>query len=467
MSGGIQSVTFGYNSTDDKYEATVTFNSPLGSDGHIYKLQALDKIQDVFGNALDGDSDGLPGGNFVLMFTINVAAGTVISTVPPNPVWTAPGVPPSTSTDTQVSNPVLGSQDSPAVASDAKGDYVVVWVIYGLDGGAGSDIVGQRYDQYGQTQGGEFLIDTYTGDAVTPAVAMDAAGDFVVVWAGAGNPDASGVYARVYDQFGKAEGDQFLVNQYQPSLQNEPSVAMDAKGDFVVTWTSYGQNGNYDGIYARLFNLQGAAQGGEFMVNTTVRARQDHSDVAMDQNGDFTVVWESYGQNGSLVERLRPAFQRRGRQAGRRVPDQPVHPRTSTSWPPRWPWTWPATSSSLGRATARTAAATAFTPGVTTPRERRKATSSWSTISSPPTGRWRPTWAWMPRATSSSPGRASDRTNRRIPASRWPATATTAFPAGCSMPTAPTTSTPTRRPAKSPPASGASTRRWTRMRLRR
>ena len=298
ISGGIQSVTFGYNSTDDKYEATVTFSTPLNSDSHIYKLQALDSIEDVFGNALDGTASGVPGSNFALMFTINVAAGTVISTVPPNPVWTPPGNPTPSMSDTPVSNPLYGVQDSPAVASDAKGDYVVVWVIYGLNGGA-SDIVGQRYDQYGQAQGGEFLIDTYTGDAAAPAVAMDSAGDFVVVWAGAGNPDSSGVYARVYDQFGKAESDQFLVNQYQPSLQNEPSVAMDAKGDFVVTWTSYGQNGNFDGIYARLFNLQGAAQGGELMVNTTVRARQDHSDVAMDQNGDFTVVWEAYGQSNT------------------------------------------------------------------------------------------------------------------------------------------------------------------------
>ena len=35
------------------------------------------------------------------------------------------------------------------------------------------------------------------------------------------------------------------------------------------------------------------------MVNTTVLARQDRSDVAMDQNGDFTVVWEGYGQSNT------------------------------------------------------------------------------------------------------------------------------------------------------------------------
>ena len=149
VAGGVQSVTFGFNSVDDKYEATVTFNTPLGSDSHAYKLQALNAIEDVFGNALDGTSSGVPGSNFVLNFTINLAAGTVIPTVPPNPVWTPPGVPIAGSSDTPVSNPVLGTQDSPAVASDAKGDYVVVWTINGPTTN-GSDIVGQLYDQYGQ-----------------------------------------------------------------------------------------------------------------------------------------------------------------------------------------------------------------------------------------------------------------------------------------------------------------------------
>src|SRR5208283_279901 len=104
--------------------------------------------------------------------------------------------------------------------------------------------------------------------------------------------------ARVYNQSGTAQGDQFLVNQYTPGLQDEPSVAMDAAGDFVVTWTSYGENGHTTGVYARLFNLQGVAESNEIQVNTTVTSRQDRSDVAMDANGDFTVVWESYQQNG-------------------------------------------------------------------------------------------------------------------------------------------------------------------------
>ena len=35
------------------------------------------------------------------------------------------------------------------------------------------------------------------------------------------------------------------------------------------------------------------------MVRMFIMYRQDNSDVAMDDNGDFTVVWQSYGQDGS------------------------------------------------------------------------------------------------------------------------------------------------------------------------
>jgi len=40
------------------------------------------------------------------------------------------------------------------------------------------------------------------------------------------------------------DGPEFLVNTYTTSGQSLPSVAMDADGDFVVAWTSGGQDGD-------------------------------------------------------------------------------------------------------------------------------------------------------------------------------------------------------------------------------
>jgi hypothetical protein len=56
---------------------------------------------------------------------------------------------------------------------------------------------------------------------------------------------------------------------------------MDADGDFVVTWQSYGQDGDADGIYAQRYNALGVPQGGEFRVNSTTANFQTTPSVAM------------------------------------------------------------------------------------------------------------------------------------------------------------------------------------------
>ena len=44
---------------------------------------------------------------------------------------------------------------------------------------------------------------------------------------------------------------------------------MDLSGDFVVGWVSQNQGGGGYGVYAQRYNAAGAAQGGEFLANTT------------------------------------------------------------------------------------------------------------------------------------------------------------------------------------------------------
>jgi len=160
----------------------------------------------------------------------------------------------------------------------------------------------QRYNKYGVAQGNSFVVNTYTSGAQKDvAVAMDNYGDFVVVWAGEGTEDNSGVYARVYDSFGNAVTGQFLVNSTVTNVQDMPNVAMDADGDFVVTWTAYvTTDSSMDAnVYARCYNVQGVAKTGEIVVNTNQAHYQENSDVAMDADGDFVVVWQSDQQDGN------------------------------------------------------------------------------------------------------------------------------------------------------------------------
>lgn len=183
---------------------------------------------------------------------------------------------------------------------DADGDFVVSWQSNGQDG-SGYGIYAQRYNAAGAAQGGEFLVNTTTANGQSrPSVAMDANGDFVVSW-DSGDQDGSsfGVYAQRYNAAGVTQGSEFRVNTTTASIQAEASVAMDADGDFVVAWQSLGQDGSSDGVYAQRYNAAGLSQGGEFRVNTFTSNKQSAPSVSMDVDGDFVVSWESSGQEGS------------------------------------------------------------------------------------------------------------------------------------------------------------------------
>ena len=98
---------------------------------------------------------------------------------------------------------------------------------------------------------------------------------------------------------GIALGPEFQVNTYTNADQIGPAIAMDKIGNFVITWQSYGQDGSLDGIFAQRFNKKGKALGSEFQVNTYTANFQDFSAIAIDEKGNFVITWESYGQDGS------------------------------------------------------------------------------------------------------------------------------------------------------------------------
>src|SRR5207237_7376908 len=132
--------------------------------------------------------------------------------------------------------------------------------------------------------GHEFRVNTFTTSGqFNPAVAMDAAGDFVVAWVSNGQDgDFHGVYAQRYSSAGTPQGDEFRVNSFTTSSQSEPAVAMDAAGDFVIVWSGYGQDGDFSGIFGQRYRADGTPQGGEFLVTTVTSGGQTFPAGAMD-----------------------------------------------------------------------------------------------------------------------------------------------------------------------------------------
>ena len=199
----------------------------------------------------------------------------------------------------QVNTGTTGNQYNPVIAIDTDGDFVISWQSDSQDG---TDIYARRYNNLGVAQGGEFKVNTYTtSDQANPiAVAMDSSGDFVISWISLEEGFSYEIYAQRYNNLGVAQGNEFKVNTYTTSDQYNSTVAMDADGDFVISWQSFGQDGSSNGIYAQRYNNLGVAQGGEFRVNDYIASNQANPTVAMDTDGNFVISWQSDGQDGSI-----------------------------------------------------------------------------------------------------------------------------------------------------------------------
>jgi hypothetical protein len=219
-----------------------------------------------------------------------------------------------------VPNPTGGRFPAPpGVGIDAGGNVVVAWEADGRDGD-GIGIVARRFTATGGPAGGEFQVNSANnaaGDQRNPAVAMNAAGKFVIAWDQTdydpevfnGLVPIRAVHAQVYDPGGQRFGTNFLVSDHidfqgrPTAVANDAAAAMDDAGEFVIAWVGVDDGnpvlGDSRGIYARTFGAGGP--GRERRVNTTSPGLQDGPVAAADAAGNFVVVWESLPPTGSAV----------------------------------------------------------------------------------------------------------------------------------------------------------------------
>jgi len=185
----------------------------------------------------------------------------------------------------------------PDVAVDDSGNFAVVW----MQDRSTNAIFARLYDAAGMARTDPFQVNTADFRSVTrPAVATDPNGSFVVAWDG--HPDLAGlddIHARLFGPDGTALGDQFMVNTATAGSQDYPQVAVNEKGQFVVVWQGESEPGGETDIFGRRYSSVGEPIGGEFRINTYTADDQRYPDVAIRQDGTFLAIWESYGQDGS------------------------------------------------------------------------------------------------------------------------------------------------------------------------
>ncbi len=186
------------------------------------------------------------------------------------------------------------------VAASGDGTSVVAWASLGQDS-SGWGIYARRYGADGVAQSLEIPVNlTKAGDQESPSVAMDAAGGFVVAWQSEGQDGSGmGIYARRFDAGGAPLTGEIPVTNTLLDDQTQPDIAMTPEGTFVVTWQSHGQDGGGAGIFARSFLAGGQPEGDEFRVNTTVEHDQTKPSIGMADSGNHVIAWESFAVDGT------------------------------------------------------------------------------------------------------------------------------------------------------------------------
>jgi hypothetical protein len=181
----------------------------------------------------------------------------------------------------------------PLVASDPSGNFVVAWSVDTL---TNDDVFARRYDHNGAALGDPFPVNTFTPfNQFATGIAMSASG-FVVAWNGNTSMSDQYPYARLFDASGNPMTPAFKVNNFTATGSSfDPDVAMNAAGDFVVVWAD--GLADVQRVLARRFDNDGDPVADQFQVRqaTTLDAKSPR--VASDSFGNFLVAWEERPSN--------------------------------------------------------------------------------------------------------------------------------------------------------------------------
>ncbi len=208
-----------------------------------------------------------------------------------------------------------GEQVNPAIASSRTGASVVAWQD-DQDGNGYYQILARAFDPSGCGVVQDFTVNTVaSGQQINPAAASDANGSFVVVWQDDQDSDGEfDIYARGFNANGTQRFPQLRVNVAASGQQRNPKVAMDDSGNFVVVWEDDQDSNGYYQLLARGFSASGAQRLATWTVNSVADGQQFRPAIAMSPGGSFVIAWEDDQDDNGWYQILARGFTSSGAQ---------------------------------------------------------------------------------------------------------------------------------------------------------
>ncbi|MBI5739468.1 MAG: hypothetical protein HZA16_02005 [Nitrospirae bacterium] len=178
-----------------------------------------------------------------------------------------------------------GDAVGPQAAMDARGNAIAVWQ---QSDGTRNNIWTSRHTA--ETGWGEaVLIETdNAGDALGPQVAMDAQGNAIAVW-----EQYDGTRFNIYSLYmpGTGWGAAVLIETDNTGSASDPQVAMDAQGNATAVW--YQHDGERFNVWAGRY-AAGTGWGEAVLIETDNAGDASGPQVATDAQGNATAVWYQY-----------------------------------------------------------------------------------------------------------------------------------------------------------------------------
>ena len=221
------------------------------------------------------DAVGLPNGNFVIAWESR--PGNDFGAAPDIKVQIFDAAGARVGGEFLANTDTAGHQYSPKIAAMQNGGFAIIWGEPGL-------LAGQLFDSAGAAVGGEFTFGASSSGGYELTALTG--GGMVATW-GEGSRI---IKVQMFGADGAKSGPEIVVDVYADP-QFTPSVGSLTTGGFVVTWTSYYEDGYGRGIKAQMFDAAGNEVGGEFVVNTSYVGEQDNSSVVGLPGGGFLISW--------------------------------------------------------------------------------------------------------------------------------------------------------------------------------